>query len=631
MNKLETLKDIIADKYDGCYEVMRECVKAYANVDTALLDLKDLDLVLMIPIGTWAVQNEKKKELVYASHLDVAAKERIASLMDAVNKKSENEEYEHTQEDTKEGCWGMFGTGFRSITAVCSDVATAKDFIAMLVTAMNTPEDKLYALVGSTIKNKPLQGLQAGVISQVLHCLFPTIFPILNSWGRDIYDALRLRLVSAGKKENYIHNCETIRKYRDKFGTFKNYRVLDSLTIEEAHEIGFGFFVERYSNPKAILRDIDNILPKYLSKLTEDYNSLYQIPDAETAKEVQTILRADKGFMKKSEATSHHRPSSCFKKYMDFFDWWMNPEDSLAPHEDQDGDDYKEEAFEEYDFNSDSDKPFISEERFQKIVSLLKSKKNIILEGAPGVGKTFLARKVAYQLIGAVKNQNIEMVQFHQSYGYEDFVQGIRPSTNGGFERRNGIFFNFCDKARLSPDEPFVFIIDEINRGNISKILGELMMLIEADKRKEEFAIKLTYSDENDERFYVPDNVYLIGCMNTADRSLAIVDYALRRRFRFCPIVPEFNHAFRDFMVSKGISMEHAKQIIDKVKAANEVIAEIDRGLEIGHSYFCHTDQCDDFYTWWEDICEYELFPYIREVCFDDDDKCGQICNKLKF
>ena len=200
MNKLETLKDIIADKYDGCYEVMRECVKAYANVDTVLLDLKDLDLVLMIPIGTWAVQNEKKKELVYASHLDVAAKERIASLMDAVNKKSENEEYEHTQEDTKEGCWGMFGTGFRSITAVCSDVATAKDFIAMLVTAMNTPEEKLYALVGSTIKNKPLQGLQAGVISQVLHCLFPTIFPILNSWGRDIYDALRLRLVSAGKK-----------------------------------------------------------------------------------------------------------------------------------------------------------------------------------------------------------------------------------------------------------------------------------------------------------------------------------------------------------------------------------------------------------------------------------------------
>lgn len=149
MNKLDTLKDIIADKYDGCYEVTRECVKAYANVDTALLDLKDLDLVLMIPIGTWAVQNEKKKELVYASHLDVAAKERIASLMDVVNQKSIDGEYEHTQENTKDGYWGMFGTAFRSVTAVCKDVATAKDFIAMLVAAMNTSEDKLYALVGS--------------------------------------------------------------------------------------------------------------------------------------------------------------------------------------------------------------------------------------------------------------------------------------------------------------------------------------------------------------------------------------------------------------------------------------------------------------------------------------------------
>ncbi len=168
------------------------------------------------------------------------------------------------------------------------------------------------------------------------------------------------------------------------------------------------------------------------------------------------------------------------------------------------------------------------------------------------MGKTFLARKIAYQLIGFVKDENIEMVQFHQSYSYEDFVQGIRPSEEGGFERRNGIFFDFCSKARRSPDQQFVFIIDEINRGNISKILGELMMLIEADKRKKQYAIKLTYSNEDDERFFVPENVYLIGCMNTADRSLAIVDYALRRRFRFCPIKPEFNEAFISFLEEKN-------------------------------------------------------------------------------
>jgi len=283
-----------------------------------------------------------------------------------------------------------------------------------------------------------------------------------------------------------------------------------------------------------------------------------------------------------------------------------------------------------YIFAEDEDKPFISEENFKKIVTLLERKKNIILEGAPGVGKTFLARKIAYQLIGEIKDENIEMVQFHQSYSYEDFIQGIRPSEDG-FARRNGVFFEFCNKARRSPDKRFVFIIDEINRGNISKILGELMMLIEADKRSKKYAIKLTYSDDEDEKFYVPENVYIIGCMNTADRSLAIVDYALRRRFRFCPIKPEFNDAFKDFLVSKGISEANAASVISKVTSVNVEIATIDKGLEIGHSYFCQTEGADNFEQWWNDICEYELFPYIREICFDDDDKCQHICNKLKF
>ncbi len=254
-----------------------------------------------------------------------------------------------------------------------------------------------------------------------------------------------------------------------------------------------------------------------------------------------------------------------------------------------------------YNFSADSDKPFISEANFKKIVSLLERKQNIILEGAPGVGKTFLARKVAYQLIGEVKDENIEMVQFHQSYSYEDFVQGIRPSEDG-FTRRDGVFLNFCAKARFSPDKKFVFIIDEINRGNISRILGELMMLIEADKRSNKYAIKLTYSEEEDEKFYVPENVYIIGCMNTADHSLAIVDYALRRRFAFCPIKPEFNETFKQFLIARGISQNNVDALITKVETANKLIATIDNGLEIGHSYFCQTDGAEDFSAWWADF-----------------------------
>lgn len=284
-----------------------------------------------------------------------------------------------------------------------------------------------------------------------------------------------------------------------------------------------------------------------------------------------------------------------------------------------------------YCFATDADKPFISEEKFLKIVSILGRKKNIILEGAPGVGKTFLARKIAYQLIGEVKDENIEMVQFHQSYSYEDFVQGIRPSDNGNFEVRNGIFYNFCQKARRS-GESFVFIIDEINRGNLSKIFGELMMLIESDKRSEKYAIKLTYSDEEDDRFYVPSNVYIIGCMNTADRSLAIVDYALRRRFAFCLIQPEFNETFQEFLAAK-VGKENVEKMVKRIKQVNGMIqanSSLGKGLEIGHSYFCQTEEIQDFATWWSDLCEYELFPYIQEICFDNDDLCLELCNMLR-
>lgn len=158
---------------------------------------------------------------------------------------------------------------------------------------------------------------------------------------------------------------------------------------------------------------------------------------------------------------------------------------------------------------------FISEQQYDEIAILLNRKKNIILQGAPGVGKTFAAKSLAYSLMGCMDDTKIEMIQFHQKYSYEDFVMGFRPVVDGGFELRTGIFHQFCLKASNDPTRDYYFIIDEINRGNLSKIFGELLMLIENDKRGSKFSVPLTYKP--DSRFFVAQNVFIMGMMNTAD------------------------------------------------------------------------------------------------------------------
>ena len=180
---------------------------------------------------------------------------------------------------------------------------------------------------------------------------------------------------------------------------------------------------------------------------------------------------------------------------------------------------------------------FMDNAEYDRLVGLLMHEKNIILQGAPGVGKTFIARKLAYSIMGEANTDRVEIVQFHQSYSYEDFVIGYRPAENQPFELSTGIFYNFCKKAEEDDEKnPYFFIIDEINRGNLSKIFGELFMLVEKDKRGIE--IPLLYGKR---KFKIPKNVYIIGTMNTADRSLAIIDYALRRRFAFYNVTPKFD------------------------------------------------------------------------------------------
>ncbi len=282
-----------------------------------------------------------------------------------------------------------------------------------------------------------------------------------------------------------------------------------------------------------------------------------------------------------------------------------------------------------YDFDEDPDKPFLSRSKFDEIISILQRKKNIILQGPPGVGKTFIARKLAYQIMGYENDSQIEVVQFHQSYSYEDFIQGLRI-TESGTNLRNGIFYEFCQKAHTHKERDFFIIIDEINRGNLSKIFGELLMLIEADKRDPKFATKLTYAEDEEDTFYVPPNLHLIGTMNTADRSLSIIDYALRRRFAFISLEPKFEDNFLAFLDSQGISQSLSGHIQSSIKKVNKVIKQdLNEGFRIGHSYFCTFENNQSEDKWYQETIEYEIKPLLEEIWFDNSDQVKKMYEKL--
>lgn len=255
---------------------------------------------------------------------------------------------------------------------------------------------------------------------------------------------------------------------------------------------------------------------------------------------------------------------------------------------------------------------YISENDYNTLVDLVREKKNVILQGAPGVGKTYAAKRLAYSMMGVQDPERVMMIQFHQSYSYEDFIMGYRPTETGGFKLNEGPFYKFCKLAESDSENEYFFIIDEINRGNLSKIFGELFMLVEKDKRST-VKLQLLYSNE---KFSVPENVYIIGMMNTADRSLALLDYALRRRFAFFEMQPGFD---TEGFIHYRTELNNPKfdKLIRSVKALNAVISDdvsLGEGFRIGHSYFCNVKRDINLYN----IVEYEIIPLLKEYWFDE-------------
>ena len=259
---------------------------------------------------------------------------------------------------------------------------------------------------------------------------------------------------------------------------------------------------------------------------------------------------------------------------------------------------------------------YMSSDRFERLLGVLLSRKNVILQGAPGVGKTFCARRLAWSVMNERDDSRIEMIQFHQSYGYEDFMMGYKPQGEG-FELKEGVFYQFCKKAENDyAGRPYFFIIDEINRGNLSKIFGEVMMLVERDHRGDR--LRLAYRDEE---FSVPKNLYLIGMMNTADRSIALIDYALRRRFSFFDMPPAFGtDGFKTYQ--KSLSSATLDRLVNKIIQLNSEIAgdpTLGKGFRIGHSHLCGRKQATD--QWLRSVVDFDIIPTLEEYWFDNDEK----------
>ena len=304
---------------------------------------------------------------------------------------------------------------------------------------------------------------------------------------------------------------------------------------------------------------------------------------------------------------------------------------SSASVDERRGNNDLDEADEHYTSADFLDEVFLRPEDVEQMLGLLRRKKNLILQGAPGTGKTFAAKRLAYALMGQTDDSRVEVVQFHQSTAYEDVVVGLRPTAEGGFAAAEGVFARFCRRAAADPGRDYVFIIDEINRANISKAFGELLMLIEAEHRGE--ALRLPVSGE---LLSVPKRLHIIGMMNTADRGLALIDYALRRRFAFFEMRPALDHpGFLRHVEAVGSSRLEA--LVDVVRRLNQRIAEdeaLGLGFQIGHSYLClpaadpeNPAGTDADVT---SVVRYELEPLVREYWFDNPTAMDESIHELE-
>lgn len=654
------------DTHDATYELIREVINSYEIMgDLSVCDYKDLNLVYLMCVGTWKHGFDAKKKTIDASHLPDSEKNRLKNLLDELGERAKRGEYANNKEN--DANFGMFGTGFYTFENK-TDEHSPKDFIQMCIDIKNLSNDKEIFNRCERTLNEGFHGMRAASASMVLHCLKPMTFPIFNSnMGFDnIYVYFNIDIKRKTELCTYIKNVRIVKAFRDKYFTVKNYRIFDITAWEigkarqhtnidylgatdyypSLNEYNPGITAEEYER----ILDNENIVKRvwldtlYYLYIMGGIGSCKQITNKygnSAAHYNMNTIKVAKAVHKETQCPLCVRESG-ENEYWPVLFYGRALEDS-----------------DEGVFSYKMREPLMEaikslEERgvFQEMKELDKEfDKNLILYGPPGTGKTYNSVIYAvaicdgkpvdeltdYAAVMSRYNElkkagRISFTTFHQSYGYEEFIEGIKPIIDEnkqdiGYTIEPGVFKKFCDNAKSitrtstgiestvieENTEPYVFIIDEINRGNISKIFGELITLIESTKRagmSEAASAILPYSGDE---FSVPSNVYILGTMNTADRSIALMDTALRRRFQFVEMMPD-SDVLRKIHADKVEDLDVAA-MLDKINERIEYL--YDREHTIGHAFF--TDLKDDAtLEKLQSIFEKSVIPLLQEYFYED-------------
>ena len=654
------------DTHDATYELIREVINSYEIMgDLSVCDYRDLNLVYLMCVGTWKHGFDAKKKTIDASHLPDSEKNRLKNLLDELGERAKRGEYANNKEN--DANFGMFGTGFYTFENK-TDEHSPKDFIQMCIDIKGLSNDEEIFNRCERTLNEGFHGMRAASASMVLHCLKPMTFPIFNSnMGFDnIYVYFNIDIKRKTELCTYIKNVRIVKAFRDKYFTVKNYRIFDITAWEigkarqhtnidylgatdyypSLNEYNPGITAEEYER----ILDNENIVKRvwldtlYYLYIMGGIGSCKQITNKygnSAAHYNMNTIKVAKAVHKETQCPLCVRESG-ENEYWPVLFYGRALEDS-----------------DEGVFSYKMREPLMEaikslEERgvFQEMKELDKEfDKNLILYGPPGTGKTYNSVIYAvaicdgkpvdeltdYAAVMSRYNElkkagRISFTTFHQSYGYEEFIEGIKPIIDEnkqdiGYTIEPGVFKKFCDNAKSitrtstgiestvieENTEPYVFIIDEINRGNISKIFGELITLIESTKRAgmpEEASAILPYSGDE---FSVPSNVYILGTMNTADRSIALMDTALRRRFQFVEMMPD-SDVLRKIRADKVEDLDVAA-MLDKINERIEYL--YDREHTIGHAFF--TDLKDDAtLEKLQSIFEKSVIPLLQEYFYED-------------